>query len=103
MGQRQRRLPADLIRAGRIFYSPSGLDDGVGIFRQRRWLWRYPPDCSLETLPISPPADRNGFSRTRSKGGQTVSAGSVPAADYAENNFDVRSPSLIVAGSRLDQ
>ena len=60
------------VGSGLCARQPTGLDDGVGISGQRRWLWCDPPDCRLETLPISPPADRNGFTRTLPKTSQTV-------------------------------
>jgi hypothetical protein len=59
-------------RAGR---EPTRLDDGISIFSQRRWLWRDPPDCRLETLPTSPPTDRSGLTRDLPKGGQAVGGG----------------------------
>jgi len=30
---------------------PKGLDDGVGIHRQRHWMQRDPADCRLEAHP----------------------------------------------------
>src|SRR5262245_57500536 len=63
------------VGSGLCARQPTGLDDGVGISGQRRWLWRDPRDCRLETIPMSPPADRQGFTRTLPKGGQTVGGG----------------------------